>query len=284
MIGGRDILTLTGMFDSERYLGRLAAGRMGRRPSILAETDSTNDWISRRLNSPDADTLVAVAEIQTKGRGRRGREWITCPFVNIAASVAWPVPEKLKTMPGLITLSAGLALAEAVLDITSVPAKIKYPNDLVIRGRKAGGILSERKTVDGVVWAVIGFGVNVNTEEWMFPEGLQGAATSLLIENGGIPVSREESLALILTRLESALEGLSSPDGAQAVLSRSKALSSVMGRTITVVEGSKEISGKAVDLGDDGSLVLLMADGTYRNVMTGETEAATGAFRVMKEA
>jgi BirA family biotin operon repressor/biotin-[acetyl-CoA-carboxylase] ligase len=269
------------MFDTKRYLGRLATCQMGRTPVALDEVGSTNDWISRRLATRDAAMMVAVAENQTKGRGRRGREWVTRPFVNLSASIAWRVAVGMELSPGLITLSAGVALAEAVVEATGVPARLKYPNDLMIRGRKAGGILTERKTVGDVVWAVIGFGVNVNTQEWMFPESLQGMATSIIMENGGAPVSREELLAATLTTLEALLCGLVR-DGAKEALTRYKSLSTSIGAMVTVTEGGEPITGQAVDLADDGSLVIMTAPGVYRSVMSGEAEAGAHTLRIVE--
>jgi BirA family biotin operon repressor/biotin-[acetyl-CoA-carboxylase] ligase len=269
------------MFDTHRYLDRLVTSQMGRTPVALDEVDSTNDWISRRLATRDAAMMLAVAESQTKGRGRRGREWVSRPVVNLAASVAWRAPAGMELSPGLITLSAGVALAEAVVEATGVPARLKYPNDLMTRGRKAGGILAERKAVGGAVWVVIGFGVNVNTEEWMFPESLQGVATSIMMENDGAPVSREELLAATLTRLEALLDGLCR-DGAKEALTRYKSLSTSIGAMITVTQGGETITGQAVDLADDGSLVIMTAPGVYRSVMTGETEAGAGALRIVE--
>lgn len=270
------------MFDIQRYLGRLATRQMGRVPSALDEVDSTNDWISRRLSTRDAAMMVAVAESQTAGRGRRGREWVSRPFVNLSASVAWRMDAGVELTPGLVTLCAGVALAEAVVAVTGLPAGLKYPNDLMIRGRKAGGILAERKAASGgAVWVVIGFGVNVNTEEWMFPQNLQGAATSIMMENGGGPVSREELLAATLTTLEPLLDGLGR-DGAKGALARYKKLSTSVGAAITVTEGGETITGQAVGLADDGALVIMTAPGVYRSVMTGEAEAGAHTFRIVE--
>lgn len=270
------------MFNTERYLDILGTREMGRTPVALGEVDSTNDWISRRLSTRGAAMMMAVAETQTKGRGRRGREWISRPFVNLSASVAWRAPWGLESLPGLITLSAGVALAEAAT-ATGVPVRLKYPNDLMIRGRKAGGILAERKSASGAVWAVIGFGVNVNTEEWMFPENLQGSATSIMMENGGTPVSREELLAATLTKLEAILDGLGR-GGAKQTLTQYKKLSNTIGETITVAEGGETITGKAVELGADGSLVIMTAPGVYRSVMTGESKTGAHTFRIVEGA
>ena len=254
---------------------------MGRLPVALDEVDSTNDWISRRLDTPSAAMIVAVAEQQTNGRGRRGREWVSRPLVNLAASVAWPVPGELESSPGLITLCAGVALAEAVMQTAQVTAGLKYPNDLIIRERKAGGILAERKTVNGAVWAVIGFGVNVNTQEWMFPESLQGTATSIMMENGGTPVSREYLLAVMLTKLEAALDALSRAD-ASGALEKYKKLSNTIGAMITVTQGGETIIGQAVDLDADGSLVIMTAPGVYRSVTTGEADAGAHTLRIVE--
>lgn len=255
---------------------------MGRSPAPLDEVGSTNDWISERLTTRSAARLVAIAERQAMGHGRRGREWISRPFVNLAVSVAWPVAQGAEPSPGLITLSAGVALAEAVVEATSLPAMLKYPNDLMIRGKKAGGILTERKAVNGGVWAVIGFGVNVNTEEWMFPENLQGLATSIMMENGGTPVSREELLAIMLTKLEAMLDGIGA-GAASETLARYKGLSDTIGAVITVAEGRETITGKAVGLDGDGSLVIMTAPGVYRSVMTGEAQTGAHTFRIVED-
>jgi BirA family biotin operon repressor/biotin-[acetyl-CoA-carboxylase] ligase len=151
---------------------------------------STNDELRVLAEQGMAEGLVLVAEEQTAGRGRRGAEWFSPKGESLAFSVLLRPGEPMSFWPRL-SLAAGLAVAEALEK--SVPlAEIKWPNDVLISGRKIAGILVEA----GRDFVIVGIGINVNTE-W-FPAGL--AATSLRCERGG-EVAREEVLLEVVKRL-----------------------------------------------------------------------------------
>lgn len=191
---------MTQNFDTGLYLEYLTTEKLGRRPETMAETDSTNTWVAQRLDQPDINRVVAIAERQTAGRGRYGRVWHSPPYVNLAVSVAWMLPDG-DVDPQRVTTCAGAALHKAIAQVANIHTFIKYPNDLLYNGKKLAGILTEIMSGGGRKYAVIGAGVNVNTDEAMLPEDLRDKTTSLKIISGK-KICRERILAVYLNMLE----------------------------------------------------------------------------------
>ena len=166
-----------------RHASRL--GPFGRTLKYFEQTGSTND-VAARLAAEGADEgTTVVAEAQTAGRGRRGREWYSPPGAGLYVSVVLRPPDARDRgrTASLITLAAGVALAEAVRAVTGLPVEIKWPNDLVIGrpGRKLAGILAEASSAQGrLEHVILGYGVNVRGAS--FPASLAGRATSLELE------------------------------------------------------------------------------------------------------
>jgi len=152
---------------------------------------------TQRLLGPEhSEGAVAVAEEQTEGRGRLGRQWLSPPRVSVLCSILLEPPVATPQLPEL-SLIAGEACAEAIAAVTGLEPEIKLPNDLLLGGRKAAGILAESR--DGRV--VLGTGINVNITEEELPKEVDRPATSLLVESGE-PVDRVELLVELLERLE----------------------------------------------------------------------------------
>jgi BirA family biotin operon repressor/biotin-[acetyl-CoA-carboxylase] ligase len=139
---------------------------------------------------------VAVTEEQTEGRGRLGREWLSPPGVSILCSILLVPPVETQRLPEL-SLVAGEACAEAIASVTGLEPEIKLPNDVLLKGRKAAGILAEAR--DGRV--VLGIGINVNVPASDLPTEVNHPATSLLVESGE-EVDRAELLVELLAALE----------------------------------------------------------------------------------
>jgi len=251
--------------SSKAYLAWLNTKIMGLDPRWLTETTSTNDWIAARLAEPGVERIVAEARRQTHGRGRMGREWISPPGVNLAFSLAWPAPPGL-AQPGVITLAAGVALAEAVEDAFGCAPTLKYPNDLYLDEKKAGGILTELKGAGARKFAVMGFGLNLNTTEAMFTGELAGSATSIFIHTGK-KVERERALAAIINKLEPALE-LLAKGGLKDIMDRYRRLAApLFGRR---VHTAGEYIGAAEGITDGGELMVRAPDGRLLLVTGGE--------------
>jgi BirA family transcriptional regulator, biotin operon repressor / biotin---[acetyl-CoA-carboxylase] ligase len=169
----------------------LLRGRFGRDYRYAVRTAST-----QRLLDEEAEGAVAVADEQTEGRGRLGRTWEARPGTSILASVLLEPPVPAPRLPEL-TLLAADACAGAVAAITGLSATIKYPNDVLVDGRKVAGILAEAR--EGRV--VLGIGVNVNVDEAELPTNTATPAGSLSVAVGR-ELSRAELLAELLWQLE----------------------------------------------------------------------------------
>jgi BirA family biotin operon repressor/biotin-[acetyl-CoA-carboxylase] ligase len=167
-------------------------GRFGR-PYLYVEVCPS----TQRLLGPEhSEGAVAVAEEQTEGRGRLGRQWLSPPGVSILCSVLLEPPVETQRLPEL-SLVAGEACAEAIAALTGLEPAIKLPNDILLGGRKAAGILAEAR--DGRV--VLGIGINVNVPAGELPAEVDRSATSLLVETGA-EVARAELLVELLAALE----------------------------------------------------------------------------------
>jgi BirA family transcriptional regulator, biotin operon repressor / biotin---[acetyl-CoA-carboxylase] ligase len=152
---------------------------------------------TQRLLEPDVpEGAVAVAEEQTEGRGRLGRHWHAAPYTSVLCSVNLRPDVDSPRLPEL-SLVAGAACAETIEAVTGVGPQLKFPNDVLIKGRKVAGILAEAR--EGRV--VLGIGINANMTADQLPQEVDKPATSLLIESGG-EVDRIELLVTLLERLE----------------------------------------------------------------------------------
>ena len=154
----------------------------------------------RMLTDDDEEGAVAVAEEQTEGRGRLGRKWEAPGGTSVLVSVLLRPAVDAARLPEL-SLIAGGAVTEAILEVTGIEPTIKFPNDVLIGGRKVAGILAESS--EGRV--VLGIGVNANQSSDQLPDAAQTEPTSLRVELGE-PVNRIQLLAAILLQLERAYD------------------------------------------------------------------------------
>ena len=174
----------------------LLRGRFGHVYRYAESTDSTQ----RMLAEDAAEGAVAVAEVQTDGRGRLGRAWEAPAGTSVLVSVLLLPAVEAPRLPEL-SLVAGGAVAQAIAEVTGLEPAIKFPNDILVRSRKVAGILAESS--EGRV--VLGIGVNVNQTLEQLPTDVKTEPTSLRLELGG-PVSRAQLLATILLQLELAYD------------------------------------------------------------------------------
>jgi BirA family biotin operon repressor/biotin-[acetyl-CoA-carboxylase] ligase len=167
-------------------------GRFGRDYTYVESCDSTQ----RLLAEDAAEGAVAAANEQTEGRGRLGRAWVAPAGSSVLASIALHPSVPTADLAEL-SVVAGRACAAAIAELTGLAPELKWPNDVLIGGRKVAGILAEAR--EGRV--VLGVGINVSQAEEQLPARPQHPATSLLLETGGL-VSRAELLAALLDHLE----------------------------------------------------------------------------------
>ena len=250
----------TPTFDRARFTARLRTRQLGHALVVRARADSTNDdaWDAFAQGAPDG--TVVVADEQVRGRGRAGRAWHTAPGHGLAMSVLLHLgctPETVATLP----LLAGIALA-AALERLGAQVAVKWPNDVLVGGRKIAGILCETRRGMGTLdAAVIGVGVNVTHAASDFPPELDGLATSLAIE--GVRATREDVAAEFLDALEPRWVVHEEGDSHVAIDEwRSRAR--FFGERIAVLTPAGRLEGVARRLDDDGALVIETERGLER--------------------
>ncbi|MBS2021472.1 MAG: biotin--[acetyl-CoA-carboxylase] ligase [Deltaproteobacteria bacterium] len=247
----------------------LATVDLGRWLKVHDELDSTNDEAHRLADAGAAHGTVVTAEPQTKGRGRRGRAWVSPPGKNLAMSVVLR-PKLPPARASELSIVAAVAVCEAARELGAEHAKVKWPNDIECEGKKLAGLLAElRMAGDEVSHVVLGIGLNVNLAPEDLPEELRPLATSLSMERGE-PVARSLACARVLGALEDWLE-VHELQGFEPVRERWKELSSTLGRRVRV-EGNHALEGEAVDLEPDGALSVLVGEGQRVRVVAGDVE------------
>jgi BirA family transcriptional regulator, biotin operon repressor / biotin---[acetyl-CoA-carboxylase] ligase len=246
--------------------GTIFAGKV----RYLGITGSTNGDAMEAARNGAPEGFVCLADEQTAGRGRGGHGWSSASGEGLYASVLLR-PEISASRLGLLPLVAGLAAAEAIRAATGLNADLRWPNDLLIGERKAGGILAEAHAeASGAVFAVVGVGINVHQREFL--PGLSTPATSLDLA-AGARVSRSALLVALLKSLERERRGLEAPEVAALISSRiEKASSWVRGRSVEV-HGPQACRGVTEGLDESGFLRVRTDSGVVQ-VRTGGIRAA----------
>jgi BirA family transcriptional regulator, biotin operon repressor / biotin---[acetyl-CoA-carboxylase] ligase len=274
---------LRGPYDPARLAG--LAGPPWREVRLVAETGSTNSDLAALARAGEPAGLVLVAELQTAGKGRLGRAWSAPPGACVTAS-ALVRPQTPPARLGWLPLLVGLAVAQALGDLASVglasgaaaaSASVKWPNDVLLGGGKAAGILAERiaDPSGGLTAVVLGFGANVAMAA---DERPVAEATSLRLQ-GSAPTAREEVLGAVLARLGALLAHWEEHAGdprASGLRDQYVERCATVGRAVAVaLPGGESLAGRAVDVDADGRLVVESPSGARRLVSAGDVVHAT---------
>ncbi|MDH7576694.1 MAG: biotin--[acetyl-CoA-carboxylase] ligase [Bacillota bacterium] len=232
------------------------------------QVGSTNQVAQDLARKGYPEGTVVLAEGQTAGRGRWRRAWFSPPELGISLSLILRPPVTPLRVPQ-ITLVAGVACARALHAETGVRPGIKWPNDLLLNGKKVCGILAEMEaTAEQINYLILGIGINVNQQMEDFPSELRETAISLQMLTGQ-RLRRVLLVRRLLTVLEEEYE-VYCRSGFAGARERWLAYQVTLGKSVRVQEGKEEFCGEAVDLGLDGSLLLRMPDGTLRRCAAGE--------------
>ena len=227
---------------------------------VVTSTGSTNaDLLARAAAEPGgAVGRVLVAEEQTAGRGRRGRTWSSVPGESLTFSVLLRPASVPPDRRGWLSLLTGVAVASAVGTLAGVHTVLKWPNDVLAGDRKLAGILAEQSPDGSAV--VVGVGLNVATPADALPVAATGlAATSLAVEAGGVPVSREALLLAVLDQLERRYLAFRSDPEPESIglLAEYRGLCGTLGRPVRVeLPAGRVLTGTAVDIDADGRLLV----------------------------
>ena len=217
----------------------------GWRVEVLERAGSTNAVVVHRATAGEPAGLVVVAERQLSGRGRLDRTWVSPPRAGLTFSLLLR-PDLPSTEWGWLPLLAGVAVARAVRTHAKVDAVLKWPNDVLIEGRKAAGLLAEAVAPGGLV---VGIGLNVTTTREELPHE---EATSLRLENAAT-TDRDTLLRAVLRELTPVLADV---DAGRAAY---RELCATLGRPVRIELATGSVEGTAERIDDDGRLVV---DGT----------------------
>ncbi len=231
------------------------------------EVTSTND-VAKELAAKGAEEgTVVVSEGQTLGRGRLSREWAS-PQGGLWFSIVLR-PKVAPKDASKLTFVAAVAVTRVIRETFDLEAEIKWPNDVLIGGKKVCGILTETSTKgDAVDFVVVGVGINANVSLDSFPESLRDSLTSLK-EELKEDIDREEFLCVLLEELERYYVTFTQKKFA-LIFEELRNLAGFLGQYVEVTSFDEKIIGKAVDVDQDGALMVKLSNGTVRKVLSGD--------------
>jgi BirA family transcriptional regulator, biotin operon repressor / biotin---[acetyl-CoA-carboxylase] ligase len=249
----------------------LKGNLFGKRIYHFFKTDSTNRIALELGHAGEPEGAVVLAEEQTAGKGRAGRSWQSDRGVGIYVTLLLR-PRLAPVQAPLLTMMAGLSAHSAIQAQTGLTPDLKWPNDLLLGGKKVGGILTEMHAEPAQVrFVIVGIGLNVNQEE--FPGELGTTATSLRIETGR-QQSRLEVLVRLLREFESDYNRFLR-EGPAGVTQKFEAVSSyAQGKRVRVTSGTQSYAGITAGLGPEGLLQVKREDGQVVTVISGDVAEA----------
>ncbi|ALC17150.1 bifunctional biotin--[acetyl-CoA-carboxylase] synthetase/biotin operon repressor [Desulfuromonas soudanensis] len=246
----------------------LDTGIIGSEILYFDELDSTNARARQIGDAGGADGTLVIADRQTAGKGRMGRQWVSPPGVNLYASVLLRPPIPPWQAPQLTFLSA-VAVARAIEEISGVRPRVKWPNDVLLDGKKVAGLLNEMNAeTEGIRYVILGIGVNLNMGAHQFPADLRYPATSLRLHTGG-PVSRLAFVQSLLRHLDALYQKCLS-EGFSPVIAAWEGFFDLVGKPVEVDFQDRVVRGVVEGLDDIGALLLRLADGTLERVLAGD--------------
>lgn len=251
---------------------RLTTRAMGKSIYYYPSINSTNQVSKKLAQEGASDGTVVVCEVQTEGRGRLGRQWLSAPGENLLLSIILR-PQALPTEVSRFAILGILSAAEAIHDVTGIEAQSKWPNEITIDDKKVGGVLAEfGAEIDKVDFIILGIGINVNSQPHNLPKA-QYQATSLFNETGR-EVSRVKLLRTLLKTIEENYQ-LVQDEGPQPIQKKWRATSREWGRWVKVNSARGTSVGIAKGIDENGALII-GNEGEERVPMGGDVQLELG--------
>ena len=266
---GYCLLSVPDVLHADDMYSRLGRTRViGRDIQVFEETTSTNDVMARLARGGVKEGVVVFAESQTQGRGRLGRRWISPARKGLWFSVLLR-PDIAPQAATQLTIAAATALARAVHLQTGLIPEIKWPNDLLIGGKKIAGILTEMSAeLDHLKEVILGIGIDVNQEAHELPPALRKTATSIRIESGQ-RVDRAELAVVILRELDRDYERVKRGEF-DVVAEEWREHCSTIDSQVSIRVGDRVVRGRAESLDADGALLLRGPHGHLERITGGD--------------
>jgi BirA family biotin operon repressor/biotin-[acetyl-CoA-carboxylase] ligase len=241
---------------------------VGRDIRVFQETTSTNDVVEKLARDGVKEGVVVFAESQTKGRGRLGRKWISPSNKGLWFSVLLR-PDLRPQAATQLTVAAATAVSRAIRSQTNIVPEIKWPNDILVRGKKVAGILTELSAeLDQVKYLILGMGIDVNLNVSEFPADLRKTATSLKIETGRA-LHRAELATAILNELDIDYARICSGQF-ESVANEWEESCATLGRNVAIHVGDRTIQGRAESLDSEGALLVRTQHGRLERIIGGD--------------
>jgi len=266
---GYRLISSPDTLGAEEISAQLNTALMGKRLINLATTASTNSEAFRLAEEGADEGTVVTADEQSRGKGRLGRIWSSPPGVNLYCSIVLRPRIKPFEAPQLTFLSA-VAVARAIEQTIGLKPEIKWPNDVLIGGRKVAGLLNEMSAeTDGINFVILGIGVNLNMTAEQLPGDLRHPATSLFIE-GGTKIGRARFAASLLNELDRLYAGFLD-HGFDQVRREWQERCNAHGREVVVSNhGCDDIRGGFAGIDTDGALLVQRPGGTIERILSGD--------------
>ncbi|MCY6372137.1 biotin--[acetyl-CoA-carboxylase] ligase [Clostridium ganghwense] len=262
LVSSPDLLTF------EEVKGNLNTAYIGRNIIYFDSIDSTNNKAKECAREGAEEGTVVIAEEQTMGRGRLGRNWTSPKYKGIWMSIILR-PDIDPINVSKITQIGAAAVAMATKDM-GIDAFIKWPNDIVMNGKKVCGILTEMSgELNKVNYVIMGIGINVNIEKEEFPEEIKEVASSLKIQNGEY-IKRKELVSRVLNNFEKLYEEFIREENISKSIKVCRERSILLGKEVRIIDRGKTTKAKALELSEDGKLVVQYEDGKIKEIISGE--------------
>jgi len=254
------------VLELEKFDLKLNTNFVGRNFIYCEEIDSTNTYLMDRENKNNTDGTVILAEKQTEGRGRKNRVWYSAKEQNLNFSILLTSKKYFGKNLNLINLASSLAVSQAIENLYQLNAELKWPNDVLIKGKKVCGILLEASSQGSKIdKVVIGIGLNVNQS--MFQGEFNLPPTSIKIE-ANENIERERLLAEVLNNFEELLEkSISKPS---EVLREWKSRCRMIGEKISITENDETKYGIFDDIDENGFLLLKSRNNQIEKIHLGD--------------
>lgn len=261
IVSSPDLLTYE---EIEEYL---ETDFIGRNIQYFDSIDSTNKW-AKELAFEEKEGTVVIAEEQLAGKGRLGRDWVSPKGKGVWMSIV--LKPKVEPMEVAKITLLGAAAVHNALEKINVNSKIKWPNDILIEDKKICGILTEMNCeLNMINYVVIGIGINVNLDNKEIPEDLKHKATSIRISQGK-EIDRKILVSHILNEFENLYIPFKDKGDGKKAIDICRKNSALIGKEVRIIKGEEVRLGKALDINDDGELVVEFGDGIIENVFSGE--------------
>jgi len=255
---GYRLISRPDLLISEEITTGLDTDIIGKDVFYFKSISSTNIYAKQLADKDVREGVVVIADIQTHGRGRKNRVWLS-PFGGLWFSVVLR-PKILPEKGMLVTMVASIAIVQAIKEITDLDPVIKWPNDILINGKKICGILTEIDVKKNIInYAVVGIGINVNNE---INDEIKKMATSISIENGS-EISRVRLLKCILKYFDKNYKKLITGDF-NAIKKLWSSYAKIIGKAVKIKDNGNTISGIISDVDENGYLILKTKDNLHK--------------------